>query len=269
MNRFVLLLFFVSLIFLIIPSDVFASSITYSSTQTNLNVGDEFLVDTQLSVSASSGTVYYLRGEFYQNEGSYCGFTWNGNGWYNGPYGSEGWKNLLQVSIQDSSWSGQLKAKIDGTDSSCLNSGDYNFRIQRYTLSGSSSSDTQTPIIVSVSIPTPSPTLAPTSSPAPTTQPTSSPTPTKSPSPSPLPTKTPTPRPNPTKSPSSTPQSSGLVLGSENVKTPVASPVPQEISGKSSHILAFALVGVGISLIGFSGYLAFKKQKETSPQNTI
>ena len=117
--------------------------------------------------------------------------------------------------------------------------------------------------------PSPSPKPTPTPSPEPTIQPTSSPTPTKSPSPSPSPTKTPSPKPSPTKSPPPSTQPSGSVLGSEDIKTPVASPASQEVSENSSPVLAFGLVGAGVVLMAFSGYLAFKKQKETLPQNTI
>lgn len=272
---FYLLVYFFGLIFLWFPSNVLASSITYSSSQTNIGVDDEFIVNAQLTINASNGSIYYLRGEFYQNEGSYCGFTWNGNSWYNGPYNNEGWKNLLLISIQDSSWSGQLKAKIDANDSSCLSSGNYSFRIQRYTPSGSSSNDTQNPISVMVSIPTPSPTPLPTLKPtqqpylSPSLTPTPTPTPVLSPSAqtpflSPPATKMAQSKLSSTESANVNIQPTGLVLASESVKTPNSSPFTKQVSKKNFAFLAFFLISVGMILVGISVYTAFKKQKETS-----
>lgn len=166
----------------------FAAGLTLSSTQTSINVGDEFNVNVNFSINVTNGTSYYLRGVFYQVAGNYCGYTWNGNTWYNGPYSvNNGWQQLLAVTVNQSSWSGQLKAKIDASDGNCQNSGNYYFKIQRYTSGGSGSFDDQNSLSLNVSIPTPTPT--PISTPTPTLQnsPTSNPTPTKSPTPTPKP----------------------------------------------------------------------------------
>ncbi|MCX6705055.1 MAG: hypothetical protein NT162_01815, partial [Candidatus Woesebacteria bacterium] len=98
MRKKILSLFTLFIVWLFIfPKYSLASSITLSSSQTSILAPDEeFVVNVNLSVSTSNSTVYYLRGEFYQQGTfSYCGFTWNGTGWYNGSYTSNGWVNLL------------------------------------------------------------------------------------------------------------------------------------------------------------------------------
>lgn len=165
MKRISSIIFILILFLFVFPRCSEASSITFSSPQTSITGPDEeFVVNVNLSVNAQNGTVYYLRGEFYQqNTSSYCGFTWNGNSWYNGPY-STGWDKFLSISIQNNLWTGQLKTKIDLGDQSCANSGNYNFRVQRYTNSGSPSTDTENTLSITVVVPTPSPSPTPTTS---------------------------------------------------------------------------------------------------------
>lgn len=173
---------FVSFLFSLNTQGAFAAGLTLSSTQTSINSGDEFNVDVKFSISSANGTIYYLRGVFYQTAGNYCGYTWNGNSWYNGPYSvNSGWQQLLAVTVNQSSWSGQLKAKIDPSDGNCQSSGNYYFKIQRYTNGGSGSFDDQNSLSLNVFVPTPTPTPLPTSTPLPT------------------PSNTPTPKPSPTK----------------------------------------------------------------------
>jgi hypothetical protein len=187
-------------LFFIFSSQVFASSINLQNGKSLIgNPDEEYTVDLTLSINAQNNTLYYLRGVFFKpNTNDYCGYTWNGNSWFSGPYSSsEGWKNFLAVTINNSSWSGTLRAKIDPSDTDCKDSGEYHFKVQRFTATSSSGSfDSQTEQIVQVIIPTPTPT------PSPTPEPTNTPTPTKEPTPTKIPTPTntlvPTQKPSPT-----------------------------------------------------------------------
>ena len=125
----------------------------------------------KFSISAQSGTSYYFRAVFYKEGSSnYCGLTWNGSSFYSGPYTTnEGWKNFLKVTINDNSWEGEIKAKIDSEDSGCKESGGYLFKMERFTESGSGSFDPQDVLTFTFTLPSPTPLPTPTLKPTPTT----------------------------------------------------------------------------------------------------
>lgn len=155
-------------------SPAFAATIQLTSSQTQLNFDEEFTVNVSLAISTSS--TYYLRGMFHKpGISKYCGFTWNGSSWYNGPYTPSGLLNLLPATPSGGTWAGELKARIDTGDSGCKDSGIYKFKVLRYTTGGSSSDDGQTEVSLNVFIPTP------TATPVPTSTPTKIPTPTRTP----------------------------------------------------------------------------------------
>jgi hypothetical protein len=244
----------------------FAAGFTLSSTQTSINADDEFNVDVYFSISATNGTTYYLRGVFYPVAKNYCGYTWNGNAWYNGPYTvNNGWQQLLAVTVNQSSWSGQLKAKIDPSDENCQNSGNYYFKIQRYTSGGSSNFDDQNSLSLNVSIPTSTPTPNPTDTP--TSTPTAAPTNT----PTPNPTKTPTP--TPTLKPSVSPMTKETdVLGEDTESEETISPTDMQSSDENTLIsnktkntgnwFQKILIFIGIVFIAVCAILLFLKIKK-------
>ncbi len=182
MRRVIILLFCFS--FASTPVCVLAATIQLGSGPSQISTSDEYTIPVSLTIG--SDATYYLRGVFYQpGSTNYCGYTWNGASWYNGPYtANNGWMSLFAIQTVDSSWSGTLKAKIDPTDSGCSSSGSYLFKVERYTSGGSGTFDTQNEQTVNVVIPTPTPTLVPT------VPPTLIPTPTKLP-PTSIPTITP------------------------------------------------------------------------------
>ncbi|PIV01706.1 hypothetical protein COS54_00655, partial [Candidatus Shapirobacteria bacterium CG03_land_8_20_14_0_80_39_12] len=141
----------------IFSHDVLAVSLENQSSQTSLNKGEELIVNTVLNINATDGTVYYLRGIFYKTgTNNYCGYTWNGSSWFKGPYTTnEDWKNFLSVTVNNDSWNGTIKVKIDEEDPGCLDSGEYKLKIQRFT-NGSSSpnTDPQNELTLNVIIPT-------------------------------------------------------------------------------------------------------------------
>lgn len=174
-------------------SSAHAATITLQNGQSSLGAADEYTIDATLSIGSADGTKYFLRGVFYQDgTNNYCGYTYNGLDWYNGPYTTNsGWTNLLPITVQNSSWSGQLKAKLDIADNNCTANGTYHFKIERFTVTGSTSFDNQNEQTLTVAVPTATPTpLPPTATPKP--QPTNTPTPTQKPTATPRPTQIPT-----------------------------------------------------------------------------
>ena len=266
MRKTVLLSFCLLSLFIVFsPSRIVsAAGFTLSSAQTSINVGDEFNVNVNFSISVANGTTYYLRGAFYQTSGNYCGFTWNGSSWYNGPYtANNGWQQLLAVTINQSSWSGQLKAKIDPSDGNCQVSGNYYFKIQRYTSGGSSSFDDQNSLSLNVTIPTPTPT--PTNTPTPAPQPTNIPTPTKGPTATPI-------KISPSSSiiPSVSSISSQL-LGSSSAVLGITQEPTKSVSNpqktKHQNFLAPLFFGSGGIALASCGILLFLKKKRKNYDN--
>src|SRR3989338_744902 len=145
----------------IILSDIDTAEIT--------KVEQELTVPLELKINSSDGTVYYLRGAFFKEGTSqYCGYTWNGSEWYNGPFTSgDGWKKLLTVTIASDSAKTEIKVKVDSNDSHCREPGDYLFKVLRYTEAGNSSGDDQTPLKIRIALPSPTPTTAPSATNAP------------------------------------------------------------------------------------------------------
>ncbi|MBM3283158.1 hypothetical protein FJY90_02795, partial [Candidatus Gottesmanbacteria bacterium] len=184
MIKLPLILVFI-IFFVIFSKSTFAASMTLSNGNPAVisETDREYQVDINLSINTSDGTIYYLRGAFYQpGTNNYCGYTWNGSSWYNGPYTTnEGWKNLLAITVSSDSAAVTLKGKLDVNDSGCKKSGNYNFKVQRFTQSGSGTFDTQNEQTITVAVPTlppsptPNPTITPTSKPSPSAKPTSTP----------------------------------------------------------------------------------------------
>ena len=247
------------------------------SSVADIGIEDEFPVDVEFNISAKDGTLYYLRGAFFL-EGStkYCGLTWNGQDWFAGPYSTDsGWMHFLQISTQSSSWSGRLKAKIDPNDTGCSSSGDYHFKIQRFTASGSPTFDSQNEQIVHVTIPTPTPTPMPTPTPTPTEK--------STPTPKPAPTlaATPTPKiPTPTRVvmanslapskkilPTIALSSVSAVLGTASAATPtkIVTKVLANNAEKKIQLFPILFILSGMLLLASCGILIFKilqKRKE-------
>lgn len=177
----------VGILFLGSGQSVNAVTTTTSSLQSEIFTTTEFVVNASVSANVADGTVYYLRGEFFKPDTTkYCGLTWSGSQWYNGPYTNPLHTNLQPITIASNVWTGQLKALFDPDSANCNSPGQYNFRVLRYTSGGSSTDDGQEPLSVNVVFETiaPTPTLVPTPTPTPT--PTLTPTPILAPTPRPI-----------------------------------------------------------------------------------
>lgn len=265
------LVFLLILLFLL-PQKVYAASISFQNGKSTLNNDEEYAIDATITIQASENTPYYLRGVFSkQGSSNYCGYTWNGSSWYSGPYSTnEGWKNFLPIIIKNNTWSGQIKAKLDTEDSGCHESGNYTFKIERFTPSGSGTFDTQSEQVIAITVP--SPTVTPT--PSPKASPTSKPTPTNKPTSTPLPMKnTPTSLPLPSILPSQNSYApspsisistiSAMILGASISATPTVVLVKTDVQNKTDIPMAsIIMVLVGVILILACGILGFKAWKK-------
>jgi len=101
-----------------------------------INSNSEFEVEVSLTLPGSPSQQFYLKGAFKKGESSnYFGETFTGNDWI---------KNSSSASRQykidtDSSgkWEGKIKIRPDSEDSGFEGSGDYFFKVARYSSSGS------------------------------------------------------------------------------------------------------------------------------------
>lgn len=253
----------ISLLFLVFPGEMLAASIELieSPSITTFTPNDEITFKIKLSITAPDTTSYYLRGVFYKKGTSnYCGYTWNGSTFFSGPYSTnDGWKQFPKVTIAESQWQGEIRAKIDGEDSGCQQSGEYGFKIQRFTESGSGNFDNQEEKVFTFVIPTPTPTQAPTSTPTPTTKVTKSPTPTKSQETS-LPKSSPSPTQlrNISSTPSATIKKDYVLGVSQTVsRAPTVTKTKKE-NKESSIGIVFIAFGSAL-LASFCGILIYKK----------
>lgn len=238
------------------------SSITLSNPNTTsiTDPNNEVEMDVLINIDVTDGTKYFLRGVFFrENSSNYCGYTWNGSNWFSGPYSSnDGWKNFPSIQIASNTAQMKLKAKLNSDDSGCKETGTYNFKVQRFTESGSGNFDTQNQLTLNVSLPTQTPTPSPSSTPEPTQKPSSTPNPTTQ---KPTPTKTLTPtKPSPTKDAqkSLSIQATGFVLGEETTPTPMEE--KKEQSGFPFAIIMIALGG--LLLTGAAVYAGILKKRK-------
>ncbi len=263
-------IFFLGLLVFSFAPCVFAATITVQNGATSLGSADEYTVDTVVSIGSANGTQYFLRGAFYQDgTTNYCGYTYNGSDWYNGPYTTNsGWLHLLPITITSSSWSGQLKAKLDLADAGCANSGIYHFKIERFTASGNGTFDSQTEQTLTVILPTATPTPVPTSTPTAMPVPTaikSTATPTQKPTIASSPTKVAPIVPSATDIPAG---SSGMPSTPSGVLGASASSMPTLVAGiadkkeTTTNMWAIVFILGGILLLSACGILVFILRKK-------
>ncbi|QQG42173.1 MAG: hypothetical protein HYV90_02555 [Candidatus Woesebacteria bacterium] len=258
-------LLFIAIAF-IFPSRVSAWSIAISDLPTAMDQSNETEVNVFLNCSGCGDS--YMRGVFYPSGTNYFGLTQNNLGeWIGSDNDRSKYFKIAKTDLIEASWSGKIRVKLDLSDPGYIGPGEYLFKIGRYTSAGDAGADWSNELSIKITGPTPTPTPSPT--PAPTPTPTPTPSPSKTPTPVPVPTKTPTPRSIPT----STPE----ILGAETIvstqatiitdqeaelsTTSPASSQKEVADQKKFPFVAVVFVAVGFLLIGFSGYLAFRKTK--------
>ena len=195
------ILFFAFFLWLTASPAFAAMSLTFTGLPSSINQDEEINIQVSLT-SAPINTIYYLRAAFYvDNTSQYFGYTYNGTVWNNALTDP---KQFLQINTgANGEFVGDLKTKVDLTSSYFKGTGEYQFKIGRYTSGGNSPiwyessattiiGPTPTPTLAPTPTNTPSPTPAPTS----TTAPTQTPTPTSTPKPTVVPTSVPTVKPS-------------------------------------------------------------------------
>lgn len=248
-------------------NNVFAA-FDFTSTETSITDTQELIVHVTLDLSSSTAnSKYYLRGAFYkEGTSNYFGYTINNTDTaYNGPYSD--CKNLYEITVDaDGNGSADIKVKPDPEDSAFKGSGDYLFKVGRYTESCNITWADSDPIKMSITQ---------TAFPSPTPSPTPKSTP--SPSPSTASTTAKAASPKVTPKPSSSPQTpkqaseSAAVLGEKDTtsSSPIdsfsASPAPSaSYQSPVSQKVAAMLIGSGAILIGlsFASFVWYKRSQD-------
>lgn len=175
MIQFIKIILFVLSFLLIFSTSVFAV-FNISNTPSNISENEAFSVTISLTISGSAGNSYYLRAAFSHPDTttSYFGYTKNNTGsWYNGKPPPLDYTQFYQVTMnQDNSWTGTIEVKPDPENSSFKGTGDYNFKVGRYTRTGSGPTWSDNSLTITVtSLPTATP--SPSPSPSPTLTPSS------------------------------------------------------------------------------------------------
>jgi len=259
--------------------------INFSISNPIVGSGDEIEVDVTITGLTSSSNCStggcYLQAEILSAGGAF-GYTFNN---------SEEFIDFFQPSSTDEiksklfnfvpvagSWSGKLKAKNNPESKLYYGPGVYLLVFRRFT--GNSKTPTSgdsNSLSISLTANIPAPTSVPT--PIATPSPSDSPTPIalKTAPPSPTPIKSPTPSPTPKKTAVSTPTPTSEILGiasdsgtPENIYDLRNSPNPSpdslpDNSQKKFPLISIIFVVSGVFLIGISGYLAYRKQKQKPP----
>ncbi|MEK7551053.1 MAG: hypothetical protein AAB532_00415 [Patescibacteria group bacterium] len=257
-----------------------AATFTFSGAPSTLNESETLLVNVNLQINNSSGNIYYIKGVFAHTDtpSSYLGYTKNNNGDWQNDDQSDTTQYYKVTMDSDNQWSGQIEFKLDTQDSSFKGSGNYNFKLGRYTETGTNvtwclSESTPCESVV-INVVAPTPTLTPTLTPTPI--PTNTLTPTKSPTPTPtikptttitptsVPSSTKTPTPKTTSSPTPTITSvldisqspSQSVLGDSDNEKPTQTKVTVLGEGKSK-IIGIVFIFFGVIFLILCGIVFF------------
>ncbi len=149
---------------------------TLSNLPTTINSTESFQLVVSLFLPQSSQTVFYLKGAFYEEGSSnYFGQTKYAENWIKN---SQTYSSQYKIQTDSQGkWQGKIEFIPDPQDSGFTSSGEYHFKIGRYTTSGSGPtwSDHQTIYISEVVTPSPSPSSFPSPSVSPAPNPTTSP----------------------------------------------------------------------------------------------
>ncbi|MDP3948226.1 MAG: lamin tail domain-containing protein [bacterium] len=112
------------------------SLFTISGIPSQINSDQSFSVKITLSMPSSANTDYYLKGAFKKSDGTrYLGLTKKDSEWVE--YGDD-YSDQYKITTDSSgNWNGSIEVKPDTLDNDYKGSGDYIFKIGRFTSSGS------------------------------------------------------------------------------------------------------------------------------------
>ncbi len=117
------------------------SGFTIGNVPAKVDENGNFTVNVNLSVSGQAGSSYYLRAAFSHptTPTSYFGYTKNNAGnWYNGTPSPLDHTQFYRVTLDsNASWIGTIEIKPDPLSSNYKGTGSYNFKVGRYTATGS------------------------------------------------------------------------------------------------------------------------------------
>lgn len=118
------------------PSSTPISAFTISNIPSQINSNQSFLVKVSLSLPNSANTDFYLKGAFIKSgSNNYFGLTRVGSSWVSN---GSSYPNQYKITTDGlGNWSGDLEIKPDNEDAGFTGSGDYPFKVGRYTASGS------------------------------------------------------------------------------------------------------------------------------------
>lgn len=264
MNQFIVtvVIVIVFALFFAFPSFTYALTISISNLPSEINFNQETEVGLYFSCSGC-GDNSYMRGVFYHSGTNYFGFTQNNSGsWIGSETDRSLYFNISKADLIDASWSGELKVKPDPQDTAFSGTGEYLFKIGRYTSSSDSSADWSNELTIKIIGPTPSPTV--TSTPTQTATATSTITPTSTPTKTATAvatsTKTATAKPTSTPTPTELEQFETIQPSNHVTITPTGI-VAGVSTTKKSPILSIFFILFGLGFLGYGGYLIYNKQK--------
>lgn len=150
------------------PSPVFSISGVPSQTDSN----QSFNTQITLTLPSSPNTIYYLTGAFKKSGGTrYFGLTKKDSGWIQ--YGDDYLNKVKITTNAEGSWSSSIEVKPDTDDTDYKGSGDYIFKIGRYSSTGSGPTWSNE-VTIKINEPENTPSNSPTPTATPKTAPASS-----------------------------------------------------------------------------------------------
>ena len=139
------------------PTPTTSSSFTISNVPANINSDQSFKVNISLVLPSNPDTSYYLKGAFKKIGGTrYFGLTKKDSNWIG--YGEDYPGQNKIATNSNGGWFGTLEVKPDIYDSDYKGTGDYTFKIGRYTQGGSLTWSNEQNIHITDTQPTPTPT---------------------------------------------------------------------------------------------------------------
>ena len=257
---------FLIILFFIFPQNVWAMTLSVSNLPSEINFNQE--VDVTLDFSCSGcGDYSYMRGVFFPSGTNYFGLTQNNSGsWIGTSTDRSLYFAISKTDLIEASWSGKIKVKPDIEDSAYLGTGEYIFKVGRYTSANDSSADWSNELLTKIIGPTASPTQSPTN--PPTVEPTQVSTIISTKSPSPIATKSPTPKPTVTSKPTAEsettdePESDVQLIENIPAKSPQGMVAGAKTENKSK-LLASLLIFSGMGFLGYVGYLLYNMRNAT------